>query len=329
MQIKVLVFTDHIFHKKESTLYPLLRLMAANDSCKSIDVVSKGNPANRRFFEDLSPSKLFATTVGEDFGFQTTGSQYINKVSKVLVEDYDFLLLCLPDYLNKDLAAFLQSAFPKPYILNSPIGIYETTSRAFFLELSSYFLPLEICKTPTELKTFKLKHTTLLHPLEKNSERATLKLDGNNVLDGKASVNFKVFLLDMEEIMETEIFMAMQWDENIAKGVKKIIVFSGEALGAKRALPSEIEWEVDQTLSNWEEITEEEVALIQAINPTLKAKGIYFYEVLLFRDVSNTLRLFDINTLFLESILDLIAASETKMLNQIADKMLTFALGKS
>ena len=280
MQLKILALTDHFTHTKENSIYALLRKMIKHPAAEMVDVVSRGNPANRKFFQDFATNKLFATRVTEEYVYQTTGSQYINKTKIVKIEDYDAIVMRLPRPFEDDFLSYLESVFPDKPIINSPSVIIETSSKEYLLNFPELCPPMKLCKTPEDVRAFASKFPIVLKPLKSYGGKGIVKIENGWVYGESDPVNFKVFLLDLEEIMEEENFLGMQYLENVTQGDKRIVVVNGEVLGASLRLPPENSWLCNVAqggASEAAEIDADERLIVETLSPKLLEKGIVMF----------------------------------------------------
>lgn len=329
MQLKILALTDHIAHSRENSVYALLRKVREHPLCEFVDVVSRGNPANRKFFDDFATNQLHATRVTETFAYQTTGSQFINKTEKVKVEDYDCILMRLPRPLEDDFLKYLESVFQGKPIINSPSGIIDTSSKAFLLNFPSLCPPMKLCETPADVKEFAARFPIVLKPLRNYGGKGIVKIEKGVVYGEEGPVNLKVFLLDLEEIMEEETFLGMKYLSNVDQGDKRIIVVNGQIMGASLRIPAEDSWlcNVAQgATSELAEADEDEKAIVEALNPTLLEKGILIYGVDTLMGDDGKRVLSEINTMSIGGLFQAEEQSGKPVLQNIVDLFFDYIL---
>ena len=329
MRLKILALTDHIAHSRENSVYGLLRKVREHSLCEFVDVVSRGNPANRVFFEDFSTNQLYATRVPEDFAYQTTGSQFINKTKKVKVEDYDCILMRLPRPLEDDFLNYLERVFPDKPIINSPSGIIETSSKEFLLNFPEQCPPMKLCTTPADVREFAARFPIVLKPLRSYGGRGIVKIEKGVVYGEGDPVNFKVFLLDLEEIMEEESFLAMKYMSNVGQGDKRIIVVNGHIMGASLRIPADGSWLCNVAQGATSELAtadEDEKAIVEAINPALLEKGILIYGVDTLMGDDGKRILSEINTMSVGGLVQAEAQSGNPVLQNIVDLFFDYIL---
>ena len=76
MKLKVLVLTDHTRHSAENSLYGLINAMWKHPQVETLDVATRNNPLNDRFFVDKYGQTIFSRTITSDFEFDEKGSVF-------------------------------------------------------------------------------------------------------------------------------------------------------------------------------------------------------------------------------------------------------------
>jgi len=254
-KLKLLVLTDHSNHSSENSLYTLVQSMRLHPNCGQIDVATRANEINTFFFDRLIPKNIFVTKVTEDFAFSPDSSLFKTNVRRVSVKDYDAVWLRMPPPLSKEFLEFLTREFKEQLIINDPVGIYETGTKAFLTNFTDCCPPLAICSTIKDIEQFKEKYPIVLKPFR----------DYGGKGKGKP-INY----------------LGVKFLKNVGQGDKRIVVVDGQIMGASLRLPAQGSWICNVSQggsSNKTEVSEEEIEIIKKINPVLSKMGIVMYGV--------------------------------------------------
>lgn len=279
-KFKLLVLTDHSNHSAENSLYALVQSMRNHPRCAQIDVATRGNEINTSFFDRLIPENIFANKVGEDFAFSPDGSLFKINVRRVSVKDYDVVWLRMPPPLSIDFLNFLSCEFTNQLIMNDPMGIYKTGTKAFLRNFSECCPPMAICESVDAIKQFKEKFPIVLKPYRDYGGRGIVRIDGETVWDGKQKKTFKQFTKELDGKVVN--YLGVKFLKNVGQGDKRIVVVNGQIMGASLRLPAKDSWICNVAQggsSNKTEVSEEELAIIRKIDPVLSKMGIVMYGV--------------------------------------------------
>lgn len=276
----MLVLTDHSNHSSENSLYPLVKSMRLHPYCLQVDVATRGEPLNDFFFKRLNPNNIFVNKVEEDFAFSTNGDSFKKNLRRAFLKEYEVIWLRMPPPLSSDFLEFLIQACPNRLFINNPAGIYETGSKAFLLTFKDCCPPMSICTTIEAIMDFKNQFPIVLKPFREYGGKGIIRIDGDTVWDSRGQMTFREFSKIYKE--KNTPYLCVKFLKNVSQGDKRIIVVDGQIMGASLRLPAKDSWlcNVAQGGSaHMTKVSEEEVAIIQKINPVLAKMGIVMYGV--------------------------------------------------
>lgn len=285
-KFKVLVLTDHTNHSAENSLYALLQSMRKHPRCAQIDVATRANISNDGFFKNFVSKDLVVSEVDESFEFSADGKAFQNNLRSVNVKDYDAVWLRMPPPLSKSFLIFLKHKFPNLVFINDPDGIYQTGSKAFLENFPTCCAPMKICKSVEDIIDFKNKFPIVLKPFRDYGGKGIVRIDGNQVWDGKTELTFDKFVKRLSTAQKEENFkieyLGVKFLKNVSQGDKRIVVVDGKIMGASLRLPPKDSWICNVAMggtSNPSEVDEAEIEIIKTINPLLSELGIVMYGV--------------------------------------------------
>ncbi|MGB0862841.1 MAG: ATP-grasp domain-containing protein [Saprospiraceae bacterium] len=275
---KVLVLTDHTNHSSENSLYPLVRAMRLHPNTLEIDVASRGNEENHVFFNSLKPENIWAATAENDFAFSADGFFLKRNLKQTKLRDYDLIWLRMPPPLSEVFLGFLINEFPKQFIINNPRGIYETGSKSFLTNFKDLCPPMKICKSINDIIDFKNQFPIVLKPFREYGGRGIVRIDNNQVWEGKNKMSFEAFISNIKN--QKIEYLGVQFLKNVGLGDKRIVVVNGKVMGASLRLPAENSWLCNIAMggtSNFSEVDEDELQIVERVNPILSKMGIVMY----------------------------------------------------
>lgn len=276
----VLILTDHTNHSKENSVYAIANVLSKHALVNQLDIATKGNLGNDNFFLHLKSKNIWATKVKEDFEFSENGSHFKQDLLEVSLSNYDLIWLRLPPPLDKSFLDFLTNTFPTQFIINSPLGIYETGSKAFLMNFQKVCPPMKICNSVEDIIQFKNQFPIVLKPFREYGGKGIVRIDGESVWDGNTQMTFNEFVKNLEN--NDIAYLGVKFLKNVKEGDKRIIVVNGKILGASLRLPAQDSWLCNVAMggsSHLSEINQEEYAIVETINPILSKMGIVMYGV--------------------------------------------------
>lgn len=324
---KLLVLTDHTNHSAENSLYPLVRTMRAHPLCKQVDVASRGNEENKYFFQKTITSQIWTTTVDESFEFSVEGTAFRNGLREKSVSEYDFVWLRMPPPLDKHFLRFLNKAFPSQVIINNPDSIYLTGSKEFLINFPQICPPMKICRTIEDIIDFKNQFPIVLKPFREYGGKGIVRIDGDRVWEGKTEMSFDDF---KKQIQNKKLdYLGVKFLKNVSKGDKRIIVVNGKIMGASLRLPAKDSWLCNVAMggsSNYAEVDEDEVQIVETISPILSKMGIVMYGVDTLVGDDGRRILSEINTTSIGGLPQIAKMMNKPLLQEAADLMWNYLI---
>lgn len=294
---KVLVLTDHTNHSSENSLYPLVSSMRLHPNTLQIDVASRGIKENDVFFQSLQSEHIWVTTAKADFAFSTDGVFLKRDLHQTKLKSYDLIWLRMPPPLSEVFLGFLINEFPKQFIINHPSGIYETGSKAFLTNFKDVCPPLKICKSIQDIIDFKHQFPIVLKPFREYGGKGIVRIDRDKVWEGKNEISFSTFVSQLKN--QKIEYLGVQFLKNVKLGDKRIVVVNGKVMGASLRLPAENSWLCNVAMggtSNLSEVDEDELQIVNRVNPILSKMGIVMYGLDTLVDDNGKRILSEINT---------------------------------
>lgn len=282
MTYRVLCLTDHDTHSPENSLYAIVSAMCNHEKCTEVVVASRSAEVNASFFEKQDFSYIHGVTISNDFNYDSAQSSLHAATRKYTTEDFDILFLRLPRPVSDSFLLNLESYFSSACIINRPSGIIECSSKSVLVNFLDVCPPIKLCYTIEEILEFSSKHDIVLKPLKEYGGKGLLRINGNVLNDGKADYNLTEYLSDNLDYIEEEGYLAMKYLKNVSQGDKRLIVVDGEILAASLRLPAAGSWLCNVSMGGTSvrsEPDESERAIVEAINPYLKERGILIYGV--------------------------------------------------
>lgn len=276
-----LVLTDHRKHSAENSLYALLQSLQQHPAVGQVWVASRGNANNNSFFYDCKNTPLSAVEVDNTFVFDPTGKLFTQKTTKVNSSTVDAIFLRLPRPVSDEFLRFIATIGRGKTLINHPLGIIKTSSKAFLLNLKNYCPPIELCSTTEQVRIFAKQFPTVLKPLREYGGKGIVRIDGNKVMIGNDKQQaLDEFLISIEKELYDHGFLAMKFMKNVSQGDKRILVVNGQIMAASLRLPAPNSWMCNVAQGGKSvaaEVTPEEEAMIAAISPILKREGIFIF----------------------------------------------------
>lgn len=280
MSYNVLVLTDHSGHSDQNSIYAILREMYDDPRCATIQVASRGLALNRGFFDSMEPNSLFAAPVADDFQYTPDGDAFSVRLRKVDIDAIDIVFMRLPRPVRDDFLEWLEVVFHKAVIVNSPRGIVETSSKEFLLVLADHCPPLEMVHSIDRILELASQQPIVLKPLREYGGRGVVKVDGRMINDGGVDKDAAEYLEALSDTIEQEGYLAMHYLRHVDQGDKRILVVDGEVMASSLRMPADGSWLCNVAqggTSIASAVDDDERAIVAAISPILKQRGILIY----------------------------------------------------
>lgn len=329
---KCLALTDHRKHSKENSLYALMAKLSQHPQCHRIDVASRGNSQNDAFFDEHSTTTLFVKKAKEDFVFDETGRFFLNDTQTVDLQDYDVILMRLPRPVSDDFFYFLAQTAAQKVIINHPLGILKTSTKAYLQHFPELCPPIKLCYSIAEILAFAEPFPIVLKPLKEYGGKGILKIDGTQLYEGNERYDTHEYLHSIRDYIEKEGYLAMKFLKNVSEGDKRIIVIGDTILAASLRMPPEGSWMCNVAQGGRSlptEVSPEEVAIVERISPKLKEDGVLIYGVDTLVDDNGQRILSEINTLSIGGFPQAERQTGQPILAQTIQKIITYVEEKS
>lgn len=278
--LKALILTDHSRHSSENSLYALASELTRHSAIMQVDIASRKTDSNFDFFNATVGADLWVTTIDETFAFHIDDHPLDKVDAKADVELYDFIWLRMPPPLSESLLYFLDQVFKGKVIINNPLAIYETGSKAFLLNFKELCPPMRLCHSFEDIALFNKEHPIVLKPLREYGGKGIVKIEGSSVMEGGEATTLEAFA---DQYQQNPIdYLAVKYLKNVNQGDRRIIIVDGELLGASLRLPAADSWLCNVSMggtSHQTAISPEEIEIVKTIDPILSAKGIVMYGV--------------------------------------------------
>ena len=300
MKHKIIVLTDFSTHGEGESIYSLLQEMSQHECCQEIFVVSRHRKENANYYLNFSSDRVYGKPIDKFFSYDLDGSWYKVGVYKSILEfDVVFLRLDRP-VSNKQLDC-LKDAFKNKLIINDPDGIQKTGSKEFLLEFPELTPPCGLISSFDEAMVKSQSMDIVLKPIEGYGGIGLVYIGNNKYLIGVDSVDINTFKSHVDSYLSQAGYMLwMKYMKNVSKGDKRVLVVSGEVLGATLRLPSKDSW-----LCNLKQggsaapasIDDEEYNIAQRLIPRMKENGVVIFGFDTLVDDDGKRILSEINTL--------------------------------
>lgn len=297
---RVLVLTDHARHTRDNSLYALVSRMRLHDACDRVDVASRANPQNQRFFNNLETTLVEVISVKEDIEYDASGAQFNKNTTTVDLLDYDIIFLRLPHPVTDSFLIHLSDIADDKVMINDPMGIIMSSSKAILLNFPDLCPPMKLCKSVSDITDFSTHQDIVLKPLRQYGGKGLIKISGQIVNDDERDWPLEEYMPRIQGILESQGYLAMKFLKNVTNGDKRTIVVNGDILAASNRLPPQDSWLCNVARGGTSvvaEPTEEERNIVNKINPLLSENGILIYGVDTIEDDDGMRVLSEINTL--------------------------------
>ena len=277
---RILCLTDHDKHSKENSLYAILSVMSQHSRCEEVIVASRSAKINSRFFEHSDFSIIYGLAVTAAFKFEVAKKDLHENTFVVDPNEFDIIFLRLPRPVSDEFLSSLELEFNTKCIINKPSGIITCSNKAVLLNFQDVCPPIKLCHSVKEIIEFSEHYDAVLKPLKEFGGRGIVRIMNKVVSDDNQSWEVLEYLKSIESTIIQDGYLAMKYLENVSKGDKRLIVVGGEVLAASLRLPSGDSWLCNVAkgaTSVASQADEDELRIIERINPYLNKHGILIY----------------------------------------------------
>ncbi len=325
---KVLCLTDHTNHSNQNSVYALLAAMCQHPKCAEVQIASRANSANKSFFYEHQFTSLDACKVDAHFNFEDAKHQLNHHTQNINPKDYDIIFLRLPRPVKDEFLLALEKYFAATCIINKPSGIIECSSKAVLLNFNDFCPPMQIVHSINEVLDFYEQYNLVLKPLKEYGGKGLIRIKDGVLNDGMKDYDIINYLTKIEDNLKNEGYLAMQYMENVSEGDKRLIVVGGEILAASIRLPAKDSWLCNVALGGTSiksEPDENEVAIVDGLNPFLLKRGILMYGVDTLVNEDGKRILSEINALSIGGFPQAEAQTGRPIIQLTLDKFFTYA----
>ncbi len=277
---RILCLTDHDRHSKENSLYSILSGMSQHIRCEQVIVASRSSNKNISFFDDFDFSKIYGLKVTNGFNYEDAKSDLYKKIVEVDPNDFDIIFLRLPRPISDEFLRALQLNFSQKCFVNKPSGIITCSSKSVLLNFPDVCPPIRLCHSIQEIMVFSDMYNTVLKPLKEYGGKGIIRIKDRVINDGEQDWELEKYLRKIEPTITKDGYLAMKYLENVSQGDKRLIVVGGEVLAASLRLPPDDSWLCNVAMGGTSvasQADENELKIIESINPYLKQQGILIY----------------------------------------------------
>ncbi|WP_053002475.1 ATP-grasp domain-containing protein [Kordia jejudonensis] len=327
----VLIITNHSAHTAENSLYIMASMLVQHELCASVDVASLGISENGAFLKNKSSSSLWVKPIDATFQFVENGMFFKDGLNKKESTEYDFVWLRLPPPLSKDQLDFLEETFKNQVIINKPSGIEIAGTKEYLLNFPTLCPPMQFCKTVDDIIDFTEKHEEIvLKPTNSYGGKGLIRIDKENVWIEHKKVSKYAFL---KELNQKEIeYLAVKYLKKVHEGDKRIVVINGKIFGATLRIPAENSWLCNIASGGTSvdtDITEDEIKIVQKVNPFLKELGIGMYGIDTLTNDEGTRILSEINVTSVGGIYQLHKNKGITVIQEAVNELMIFFIDKT
>lgn len=331
-QYKCLALTDHRKHSEHNSIYALMAKLSTHPQCERIDVASRGNSDNDAFFYENSSTTLSIKRADTNFEFDPKGEFFIKETRQVSLSDYDVILMRLPRPVSDDFLHFLAEKAEDKVIINHPLGIKKTSTKAYLQHFPELCPPIKLCYSVEEILAFAAPFPIVLKPLKEYGGKGILKIDGAQIYEGNDVYQTTEYLENIRDYIEKEGYLAMQFLKNVTEGDKRIIVVDGTILAASLRLPAKDSWMCNVAQGGTSvpaEVSPEERIIIKTISPKLKEDGVLIFGADTLVDDNGQRILSEVNTLSIGGFPQAEEQTGKPVLQQTIDKIINYVTEQS
>lgn len=298
MKRRLLIITDHSTHAPTNSLYELAIALYRAGNHHDIFVCSKGLSENNEFFAGDNVPTILASPVNDDFFYEPEGNYFLENATPVELSTINYMLVRMPQPLDKKFLLSLEKMVPKGKIINDPTGTIETSSKEFLVQIPHLCPTPSMCYSIEEAIMLSMEYEIVLKPLYSYGGKGIARLSKDAFWSGP--VKFPVE--EVHQLLSADQFpmLAMRYLPNVSLGDKRTIVVNRRILGSALRLPPPDSWICNVAQGGYailSEADEAELKIEQELTPMLFEKGIVMYGFDTLLDDNGIRVLSEINTL--------------------------------
>ncbi len=278
----ILILTDHSGHSAENSLYEMINELILHPYTDQVYVSSRTTNGCQRFFESNDSTTLMATPIKGAIAYDQNNHPFEQSLIEIDASDFNFVWLRLPPPLGYDFLTFLHDRLTTAVIVNNPMGIYETGSKAFLNQFADICAPMRLCDTIKDIDEFRsIYQDIILKPNRSYGGLGLVRIVGEFVYQGDLRMSYDQWVSKLINPSSLNL-TAVKFLDNVTQGDKRIIIANGVIIGASLRLPAIGSWVCNVAMggsSHSTDITPEEYQIVETVNPILTQKGIVMYGI--------------------------------------------------
>ena len=281
MSKNILILTDHSGHTSENSLYLLATAMSKSHHTASLVVASRTNSENDHFFQGKEIDHIFGTDVSSGLIYNKNPHPLEADIEQYSLKDFDLIWLRLPPPLSLSFLEYIEQQFSSAVVINNPMAIYETGSKAFLMQFQEVCAPMRLCHTIDDINAFRQAFPIVLKPFRAYGGKGIVRIVGNEVSTGKETLSYEAWVDSLSNTTDLD-YLGVKYLKNVTAGDKRIIVINGKVMGASLRLPAEGNWLCNVAMggrSHVAEVEPEEYELVSTVDPILSEQGIVMYGI--------------------------------------------------
>jgi glutathione synthase len=278
MKLNWLILTDHTTHRESNSLYALADAIRSDTHCGLAWICTRGLPNNADFFAGMSEAPVFGVRLQEGFTFANANSFFTSRTSTIDPASVDAVLIRMPQPVQRPFLYSLKSQFPKAIFINDPIGIYETASKKFLLELADLCPPVQLVESTAEAIAMSRHAEIVLKPLYSYCGSGMFRLSTDFIWEEDTRYPIR----ELNEVLKELDFpmLAMRYLPRVTEGDKRTIVINNQIIGSALRLPGPGSWMCNIShggSAHMDAPDADEMRIESILTPMLFEKGIVMY----------------------------------------------------
>lgn len=275
----VLILTDHSGHSQENSMYPLAAGYSEHPEVERVLVSSRSIQVHVDLFSSQRTVEFRASEVDPSFTFGLS-QYYFTRSSFCHSEMVDVVMIRMPQPLDQGWLKSLKDIFPNSLIINDPNGILLTGSKSFLLDYPELIPPSRHCHSAEDVLDFAANYETVLKPLRGYGGAGIVRIKDGQVDTGRKTIELETYLEEVRDELDQKGMVAMKFLSGVRQGDKRTLVVNGRVMASSLRLPGPDEWVCNVARGGRSvpaETAEEEYAIVEILNPAMRANGIFIY----------------------------------------------------
>lgn len=320
MTLNWLILTDHTAHRESNSLYGLTDVIRRDPRCGKVWISTRGLAQNAAFFSGRLNSDLYASPVDGDFTFDGAATMLQSDFSKIDPAAVDVVLIRMPQPIQRAFLFALPAHFPNARFVNHPIGIYETASKKFLLEIADLCPPVQMVASTSEAIALSRDAEVVLKPFYSYGGMGMFRISQEFIWKEEKQHHID----SLHDVMKELDFpmLAMRFLPRVTEGDKRTIVVNKRIIGSALRTPAPGSWMCNISHGGnacMAEPDQEELRMESILTPLLYDKGIvmYGFDTLVNDDGRRVLS--EINTLSVGGLMPMEVMSGREVLPAVSD----------